>query len=292
MASIRSRTIGLPDNLTVTILRLPDHLTTAVLRSMIAAEVYILCGQTSSPGGHASGFGAYVGISEALEQNMARSGVSLRNWAFRNGRLVPEVVVLVSRRGKPMNANARLLIEAALARAISTKHSILNIRTAAPTASASATRRQRLWAMQTSERLAGLVLGQVFHPHPAAPRGGTTREQLIRLVLGQRPPRAMNVHDILRAAHGAGIIIAGQTPVQRTRRDLTTRERDGAAGRPRLSRTHIDGLAVIYPAGRAGMTLRQARADYAAAHPHRHASHTLARKPRHSPRPVCPTTAA
>lgn len=264
MASIRRRTIGLPDNLSVTILRLPDHLTTAVLRSMLAAEVYILCGESTAPDGRATGFGAYVGISAALDQTMARSGISLRNWAFHNGRLVPEVVVLVTRAGKPMNANAQLLIEATLARAISTNHTILNTRTSAPTAAIAAGRHQRLWAQQTSDRLAGLVRGQVFHPHPAVAHGGTTREQLIRLVLGQKPPRAMNVHDILFAAHSAGITIAGKTPVQRTRRDLTTRERLGATGRPRLLRTHIDGLAIIYPAQ---MTLRQARADYAATHP-------------------------
>jgi len=261
MASIRRRTICLPDDVSVTILRLPDHLTTAVLRAMVAAEIYILCGKTTGPSGLDTGFGAYVGISAALEQTMARSGVSLRNWAVQNRRLHPEVVVLVNRSTR-MNANAQLLIEATLARAISPDHSLLNIRTSAPAAAIAAGRHQRLWAQHTSDRLAGLVLGQVFHPHPALALGGTTREQLVRLVLAQNRP--MNIREIMQAAQEAAIIIGGKTPVQSTRRDLTTRERDGATGRPRLLRTHIGGLAVIYPAA---MTLRQARVDYAATHP-------------------------
>lgn len=261
MAKIRSRTITLPDHVTVTILRLPDHLTTGVLRAMVAAEIYILCGKTTGLSGLDTGFGAYVGISAALDQTMARSGVSLRNWAVQNRRLHPEVVVLVNRSTR-MNAHAQLLIEATLARAIGPKHSLLNIRTSAPTAMIAAGRHQRLWAQHTSDRLAGLVLGQVFHPHPAVALGGTTREQLVRLVLAQNRP--MNIREILQAAQEAAITIGGKTPVQSTRRDLTTRERDGATGRPRLLRTHIGGLAVIYPAH---MSLRQARADYAATHP-------------------------
>ena len=261
MASIRRRTIGLPDNLSVTILRLPN-LTTHVLKAMLAAQIYVLCGESTGPDGHPTGFGAYVGISAALEQTMARSGVSLRNWAFHTGRLRPEVVMLVNRAGRPMDPSAQLLIEATLARAISSSHTILNTRTSAVTAGLAASRHQRLWAQQTSQRLAGLVLGQVFHPHPPVALGGTTREQLIRLVLAQGRP--MNVQDVLFAARCAGIIIGGKTPVQSTRRDLTTREHQGATGRPRLPRTHIGGLAVIYPAH---MSLRQARADYAATHP-------------------------
>lgn len=265
MAQIRRRTIGLPDSIIVTILRLPERLTAGILREMLTAELYILAGATVSRSGLGTGFGAYVGTSGALNQRMARSGVSLRQWAFSSGRLRPEVVVLVNRRGKPMDLNARLLIEASLARAISTRYSILNVRTAAPGAATAATRHQRLWAQHTSERLAGLVLGRVFHRHPAAAQGGTTREQLIRLVVGQQPPRAMNVNDILRAADVASIIIAGSTPAQRTRRDLLTRERDGATGRPRLLRTYVGGLAVIY--NPAQMTLRQARTDYGTTHP-------------------------
>ncbi len=281
MATTHHRTIALPDNLTVTILRLPDHLTALVLRQILSAELYILAGATTSPAGHETGFGAYVGTSGALHQSMARAGVSLRQWTFRVGRLRPEVVIMVNRPGQPIDANARLLIEASLARAISTRWTVLNTRTAAPTAALAATRHQRLWAMQTSERLAALVLEQVFHPHPAAACGGTTREQLIRLMLAQRPPRAMNTRQVLRAAHAAGITIAGQSPAQRTRRDLTTRERDGATGRPRLLRTYDpQGRTVIYPAE---MTLRQARASYATTH--HETPHTPTRKPRQGPPP-------
>ena len=208
MAKIRSRTISLPDHVNVTILRLPDHLTTAVLRAMVAAEIYILCGRTTGPTGLDSGFGAYVGISAALDQTMARSGVSLHNWAVQNRRLHPEIVVLVNRSTR-MNAHAQLLIEATLARAIGPSHSLLNIRTSAPGAAIAAGRHQRLWAQHTSDRLAGLVLGQVFHPHPAGAVGGTTREQLVRLVLAQDRP--MNIREIMAAAQQAPITIGTST---------------------------------------------------------------------------------
>lgn len=263
MSSIGRRTIDLPDHVTVTIWRLPDHLSVQILRSMVNAELYVLAGATSSPSGQCSGFGAYVGTSGALGQVMARSGVSLQQWAFRSGRLRPQVVVLINRPGRPMDPSARLLVESSLIRAISS-YTVLNTNSSAPTAALAATRAQRLWAMHTAQRLAGVVMEQVFLPHPGAARGGTTREQLVRLLLDQRPARALDTHQILALAAAAGIDIKGHSPAQRTRRDCTTREHQGATGRPRLLRTHINGRAVIYPAG--AMTLRQARADYAAGH--------------------------
>jgi len=264
MSSIRRRTIDLPDRVTVTILRLPDRLSVQILRSMMNAELYVLAGATASPSGECTGFGAYVGTSGALGQMMARSGVSLRQWAFRSGRLRPQVVVLINRPGRPMAPAARLLVEASLVRAISRRYTVLNTNSSAPTAALAATRSQRLWAMHTAQRLAGVVMEQVFLPHPAAAQGGTMRERLVRLVLDQRPPRALDTQQILRLAADAGIDIAGESPAQRTRRDCTTREHQGATGRPRLLRTHVQGRAVIYPAG--AMTLRQARADYTAGH--------------------------
>jgi len=281
MTQVRRRTIGMPD-LIVTILRLPDRLTADTVREMQTAELYILAGATMSRSGLGTGFGAYVGTSGALNQQLARSGVSLRQWAFSCGRLRPEVVVLINRRTRPMDPSTRLLIEASLARAICSRYSLLNIRTAAPRAALAATRHQRLWAQHTSDRLAGLVLGRVFHRHPSAPEGGTTREQLVRLVLGQQ--HALNVSDVLRMASRAGLIINGSTPAQRTRRDLLTRERDGATGRPRLVGTHIGGLAIVY--NPAQMTLRQARADYFATHP------DAPRGPRHIAAPKRQTVGA
>ncbi|WP_406832808.1 hypothetical protein ABEG17_08295 [Pedococcus sp. KACC 23699] len=265
MTVIRRRTVTLPDQLTITFLHLPDGCTVSALRQMLAANLYVLAGTTSSPTGQSTGYGAYVGTSTALDQQMVRCGVSLRQWTYRQGRLIPDTVVLINRTERPIDPNALLLIEASLARAISTRHTILNTRTSAPTAALAATRHQRLWAMRTSQRLAGLILGQVFHPHEPSATGGTTREQLIRLVLNQDPPVAMDVDDLLAAAHAADITVAGRTPAQRSRRDVTTREHQGATGCPRLLRTHIGGRAVIYPAGT--MSLRQARASYRASHP-------------------------
>lgn len=262
MATIRRRTIHLPDHITVTILRLPDGCTADVLRQMVSASLYVLAGPTSDADTGTS-YGAYVGVSAALEQRVARCGVSLRQWAFRQGALRPDTVLLVNRVGRPIDPNALLLIEASLARAISTHYTILNTRTSAPTASRAATRHQRLWAQHMSHRLAGLVLGHVFHPHPRGAAGGSTREQLIRLVLDANRP--MNVNDLLIAARQAGMVVPGRTPCQRTRRDITTRERIGATGCPRLLRTHIGGRAVVYPAG--AMSLRQARDAYRATHP-------------------------
>jgi len=274
MTSIRRHCFALPDSIIVTIIRLTDALPAVVLREMLNVELYLLAGTTFSPDGRATGYGGYIGTSGALTDSLARCGVSLRQWAFRGRRLHPEVVVLVSRPGRPMNPRARLLVEASLVRAIDPDYSLLNTIASAPTAGARATRSQRLWAMYISERLVGLLQGRVFYPHPGKAEGGTTREQLVRLLLAQRPPRAMNTRQILGLAADCGLVIPGRTPVQRTRRDLTTRESAGASGRPRLLRTHIDGITVIYPAG---MTVRQARADYRAHHPD--APHVPALKP-------------
>jgi hypothetical protein len=195
MSSIGRRTIDLPDQVTVTIWRLPDRLSVQTLRSMLNAELYVLAGATSSPSGECTGFGAYVGTSGALGQVMARSGVSLQQWAFRSGRLRPQVVVLINRPGRPMAPSARLLVESSLIRAISRGYTVLNSTSSAPRAGLVATRSQRLWAMHTAQRLAGVVLEQVFLPHPAAARGGTTRERLVRLLLDQRPARALDTRS-------------------------------------------------------------------------------------------------
>lgn len=260
MPVIRRRTLRLPDGLQVTILRLPDRLTALALRGMLTAELYVLVGETIGPSGTSTGAGAYVGTSDALRARTERAGVSLHTWSTRLGRLRPAVVVLISRPERPISHQVRLLVEAALARAVSgANYTVLNTRTAAPTAAQRATRRERLWALHVSDRLAGLVLGQVLAPYVPQAAGGSTREQLIRLVLGHGIP--MSVQDLLRAAAAAGISIPGRTPAQRTRRDVTTRELQ--SGRPRVYRTHIDGRAVVYPAH---MSLATARRAYLARH--------------------------
>lgn len=264
MSATQRRIIGLPGGITVTILRLPESLTADGLRAMIAAQLYVLAGATTSIDGDDSGYGGYVGTSAALNARTARCGVSLHHWTVRNGRLDPDTVILINNT-TPLDEQARLLIEASIARTLSPQYTILNTRCSAPTAGTLATRHQRLYAMHASTHLATLILDTVFHQHPPAARGGTTHEQLVRLVLNQQPARAMDVADLLTAAREAGIKIAGASPAQRTRRDTTTREHQGGTGRPRLLRTHVNGRAVIYAAG--AMTLRQARADYAATHP-------------------------
>lgn len=261
MSLVRRQMLRLPDDLSVTILRLPDGLTASALRGMLSAELYVLLGETTSADGAPTGFGAYVGTSDALEARTQRAGVSLHTWSSRLGRLRPRVLVLVHRRGRPIGQQARLLVEAALARAISGAHyTVLNTRTAAPTAAQRATRRERLWAVHTSDRLARLIQGRVLIAHTPAATGGSTREQLVRLVLRHDTP--MSVEDLLRAAAQAGISIPGRTPAQRTRRDVTTREL--RSGVPRVYRTHIGGRCVVYPAH---MSLGTARRRYLADHP-------------------------
>jgi hypothetical protein len=262
MSCVRRQTLRLPDDIVVTILRLPGPVTTEILRAMLAAEWYLLVGATTSATGQPTGTGVYVGTSDALKARTTRVGVSLRNWTFRLGRLTPHTVVLVRRATRPVDEPPRLLVEAALARAISAAgYTVLNLRTAAPTAARRATRRQRLWAIEITDRLAGLIHGHVLAAHTPAAAGGSTREQLVRLILTHGT--AMDVDQILTAAHHAGIPIPGKHPRQRTRRDCTTRELD-SGGRPRLRRTWMNGRTVIYPAN---LTLRQARASYLTARP-------------------------
>jgi hypothetical protein len=265
MSATRGRIIGLPGGITVTILRLPDTLTAEALRAMHdRAQLYVLAGATTSADGTATGYGAYVGTSAALSARTARCGVSLHHWTVRNARLVPDAVVLVNG-AQTVDEPVRLMIETALARTISLKFTILNTRASCPTPRALATRQQRLYAMRASTRLSGLILNTVFHGHPPAARGGTAHEQLVRLILNQRPARALDVADLLELAREAGLTIKGASPAQRTRRDVTTRELRGGTGRPRVFRTHVNGRVVLY--NPALMTLRQARDDYAASHP-------------------------
>jgi hypothetical protein len=258
MDQVRRQTLRLPDDLRVTILRLPHGLTARALKGMLNAELYLLAGDTTTSTGAPSGFGCYVGTSDALRTRSDRAGVSLHTWTTRLGRLRPKVLVLVERPHRPIGLQPRLLVEAALARAISGAHfTVLNTRTAAPTAAQRATRRERLWAFRISDRLAKLIHGRVFFGHAPQAAGGSTREQLVRLVLQHDTP--MSVDDLLHAAASAGINIAGNTPAQRTRRDVTTREHD--SGRPRLYRTHLDRRTVVYPAH---MSLTTARREYQA----------------------------
>ncbi len=262
MPQVNRRNLRLPDDLSVTILRLPNGLTSNALRGMLHAEIYVLLGDTSSPTGAPTGYGAYVGQSDVLRAKTERAGVSLHTWSTKLGRLRPTTVVLVRRTTRPISQQTRLLVEAALARSISVNFTILNWRTAAPKAARLATRRERLWALHTSTQLADLIYGRILAPHTPAASGGSTREQLVRLVLTHGRP--MCVDDLLRAAAAAGITIPGATPEQRSRRDVTTREcRDL---KPRLHRTHIKGHCVVYPAT---MKLSAARRDYIRSHPTR-----------------------
>lgn len=245
MPHVRRQTLRLPDDLRVTILRLPSGLTAGALRGMLSAELYLLAGDTLTSCGTPAGFGCYVGTSDALRSRTQRAGVSLHAWTTRLGRLRPRVLVLVERPGRPIGLQPRLLVEAAIARAISgANFTVLNTRTAAPTAAQRATRRERLWAVHTSDRLARLIHGRVFAAHVPQAAGGSTREQLVRLVLLRDIP--MSVEDLLHAAAEAGISIPGKTPAQRSRRDVTSREL--RSGRPRLYKTHIGGRCVVYPA--------------------------------------------
>lgn len=262
MPQVRRHDLRLPDDLRVTILRLPEGLTVSALRGMLDAELYVLLGNTSAPDGTPTGFGAYVGTSDRLRARTERAGVSLRTWSTALGRLQPTDVIVVRRTRRPLGQQTRLLVEAALARAISGAfYTVLNTRTSAPTAAMRATRRERLWAVHVSARLADLVYGRVLVAHPPRAAGGSTKEQLVRLVL--KHGRPMCVDDLLSAAADAGIKIAGRTPEQRCRRDVTTRQlRDGA---PRIYRTHIQGgHCVVYPSH---MSLAEARRTYLAAHP-------------------------
>ena len=265
MTEVNRRIHHLPDNINVTVLRTKEPAPAAVLRAMLAAELYVICGHTSGPTGTPSGYGAYVGTSEALRVNTLRVGVSLRNWTYRLGRIEPDAIILIRREGRAIPDSPRLLIEASLARTISgSGYTLLNTRTSAPTAAQRANRQQRLWALHIASRLAELIHGQILWRHTPAAAGGSTREQLVRLVLAQNPPRGMNVDDILAAAADADITINGGSPAQRSRRDVTTREHDSGGVIRRLHRTSINGRTVIYPAS---LPLREARATYRSTHP-------------------------
>ena len=69
----------------------------------------------------------------------------------------------------------------------------------------------------------------------------------------------MDVNELLAAADRSGFTVPGDTPQQRSRRDVTTRETSD--GRPRVYRTYVGGRAVLYPAS---MSLRAAREIYRA----------------------------
>jgi hypothetical protein len=270
MAPVRRHTVHLPGGLQLTILRLhASMVSVAALRSMLTADWYVLAGQTyqvSTDGApdHPTGYGCYIGTTERLQAQVQRAGVSLRTWSTSGPwRLQPQTLVLVTKTGQPVNQHARLIVEARLARSVSAAgFTLLNSTSGAPLAHRRASRYHRKWAMHTADRLASVILRQVFHGHQPRYLGGSTHEQLTRLVLQQRPPRAMDIDDVLQTARDAGIAITAAEPRQRTRRDLTTRERD--TGAPRVYRMHIAGRTVVYPAG---MSLTEARRNYLTQHP-------------------------
>jgi hypothetical protein len=265
MTPPRPRIQRLPDDLLVTTINLPSGVTTNVLRGMLASQIYLLVGTTYSAStddqpARCTGFRAYAGISSALNVRATRAGVSLHNWSSRLGRLQPETVVLVNR-SRSIDQDPLLLVEAGIVRALSgAGFSVLNTRSGAPSSARRATRHQRLWAMQTADRLSRLLLDTVFHGRPANGTGGSTHERLTRMLLAA-PPRGYDVDDILQLADAAGIPIAGKSPAQRTRRDCTTRELEGT---PRLHRTWVGRRTVIFAAS---LSVRDARRTYRASHP-------------------------
>lgn len=269
----------LPGDIIVHILRAQGAVSAALLRRMVAAEWYVLIGPTTSSSGSATGYGAYVGTSDALHARTMRVGVSLHHWSTRLGRLRPEAVVLIHRHGRPVDGDTRLLVEAGLARAISAmQFSVLNVRTSAPTAWRRASRHQRLWANQIAATLASALYGRLLWHHAPGAMGGSVREQLVRTVLSQRPLRGMDVDQVLQAAALSGLQVAGKFPRPRTRRDMTTRELDSC--RPRLYRTWVNGKTVVYPST---LSRKEAIDTYRAASVGR--AMRAARRRRRPPRP-------
>ncbi len=194
-----------------------------------------------------------------------RAGVSLHHWSNRLGRLHPTAVALIRRTDYSPSTDLRHLLEARLARKLATGGwTLLNTRTSAPTANRRCPRPQRLWAAHTGDRIADKILGELFHGHQPSYRGGNTREQLIRALLRQRPPRAIDTHEALHLAAANGIRIGGATPHQSARRDLSGRETD-TTGRPRIYTTRVHGRAVFYDP--AHFTAATARAHYRTRHP-------------------------
>jgi hypothetical protein len=266
--TVRRRLAG---GIIVTIIRLAGGpVGPALQRCLLAADLYILAGQTVGPPGSAgdgtgrsqpTGWGCYVGISAAL-RTRARAGQSLRYWSTELGRLEPEVIVLV-RAARPLSEPVRLLGEAYVAQQISSAGwTVLNIRMGSPVAHDRARRPGRLYAEQVGRRIAGLVIGQVCHPHPRQGTGGPMRERLLRLVLAA-PPVGRDVDDVLALAAASGLQIHARQPRQRTRRDITG-SREGGIGAPRLRTTWCTGRAVVYPPT---ITRRQAEQTYRQAHP-------------------------
>ena len=209
MPNVQRRTLRLPDDLYMTILRVPNGLTTAALRGMLDAEIYVLLGNTFSPTGAATGWGAYCGESDRLKTQTERAGVSLHNWSTRLGRLQPRVVVLIRRRGRPIAQQPRLLVEAAIIRAISSNYTVLNGGPPHPRPPPAPPAASGSGLCTPATALPGSSTASAQDHMPAA-AGGSTREQLIRLVLRHGKP--MSIEDLLRAAADEGIEIPGQTP--------------------------------------------------------------------------------
>jgi hypothetical protein len=251
----------LPDGLRVEILRCrgAGSVDVVELRAACqAAELYILVGPQLDPAtGVQLGVTAiYVGESAVLTAQRTRVGVSIDHWVTRNGQLEPRAVVLVSRVGKPWTQSQRWLLECHLCRQLSGAWSLLNVRTAAPAATRRLSRRQRLHVLATADRLAGLLRGRLLRYHPTGAVGGSTREQLIRLIVAS--DQAWDVSQLVHAAAASGIRIGGATCSQSARRDASTRERD-SSGAPRVRQCWIggNGKAVFYPAARSRQWARK-----------------------------------
>lgn len=253
---LRRHTTRFPGGIHVTILRTRGIPARVIREVLFSAQLYVLAGpQPSCPRGS---WATYVGISSGLSSK-ARCGVSLHEWAVRQRRIRPEVVVLVNRPGRPISEDVLLLMEASIGQALSLRHTVLNVRLAASGAYERSTRRQRLWAIDVTSRVTGLIEGSILYGHPRGPVGGTVREQFTRLI--HQHGHAVGVDELLTLARAQRIPLANTWPDQQIRRDLTTRTRRTALGRPRVLSFRWEGRTVLYPAGT--MSLAQARADYA-----------------------------
>jgi hypothetical protein len=253
---LRRHTTRLPGGIHVTTLRtrgIPAH----VIRELLfSAQLYCFAGpQPSCPRRSCA---SYVGISSGLSPKV-RCGVSLHEWTVRRRRIHPEVIVLINRPARPISDDALLLMEASIGQTLSLRHTELNIRLAANGAYERSTRRERLWAMDVTRRVTGLIEGSILYGHPRGPVGGTVREQLVRLT--HKHGLALGVDELLTLARAQRIPLASTWPDQQIRRDLTTRTRRTALGCPRVLSFRWEGRTVMYPAGT--MRLAQARADYA-----------------------------
>jgi hypothetical protein len=265
MAAVRQRTLRLPGELHLTFFHLTASLNVATLRAMLGVcDWYVVAGdtyrvdETGTPVA-STGFGFYFGTTAKLEAKVQRAGVSLHSLTtVGSWRLRPTNVILINKTGRPVGPDARLVVEARVVRALFRDGwTVLNCVTSAPTARQRATRQERHWADYAAEGLADVITGQIGHGQLRGGLGGSSHEQLVRLVLSQSPQRAMSIDDVLTAARQQGLRLPGAHPRARARRDLTSREHD--TGRPRIMRIHVAGRLVVHPAT---MSASAARVSY------------------------------